>query len=235
MRLVIDFADYALVAALILSSALLFGPWIRQGFRRNSQMVASFGGGLALAYVFLNLLPELELAHHLLNDRVHLVTLFSFLVFYILEVRLLSAVANKSHAMSHGRVFWLHIGLSWLYTWLVIFALPNEVAEQLFFTIIGSLAIGLHLVYKDYVLREHHSEDYQSKGRYILALAPILGWLTHEMLEPNEYVSDLFIAVLAGFLMQNVFREELPKHTDVRIGWLVTGAGVFSLLVWLTP
>lgn len=244
--------DYTLLAAVLLTIIHVMGPSIRRGLRRRAQVVSSFGGGLAVAYVFLNILPEIEAAHEWLGDRVHLVTLVSFLLFLVLEIWLIAKyevsvgtakippVSGGEHAapaasleQEPSSVFWWHLSLSWLYTWMVVFAFPERTGEDLAFAIIATIAVGLHLIYKDYVLRSHYAEDFDSKGRYLLALAPLAGWLAHRIVNPSEVVFDLFIAVLAGILMQGVFREELPSRQSIRIRWMIGGAATYAALSFL--
>jgi hypothetical protein len=239
-----DWLDFTLLAAVLLAVAHLFGPSLRQGMRQHSDLATSFGGGLAVAYVFLQLFPEIEASHEWFGDQIHVVTLVSFLVFYALELRLLLRSERRSmalqptpdlgdHAAAHHHptaVFWWHIAVGWFYTFMVVFALPHEVSADFELTVLTALAIGMHLIYKDYVLRSHHSSAFEYKGQFALAFAPLAGWLAHTLITPPEIVLDLFIAVLAGFLMQNVFRDELPSAHTVRLSWLFGGAGAFTAL-----
>jgi hypothetical protein len=242
-----DPLDFTLLAALLLSIVHLLGPLIRQGLSRRSELVASFGGGLAVGYVFLQLFPEVELAHEWFGTHVHLITLVSFLAFYgfeaLLHKRHLTALhRNHSNSQTAGEaphdhpthVFWWHVALSWFYTWMVIFALPEETGENLGLAVLGAVSVGMHLIYKDYILRTHHDESFQTKGRYLLAIAPFAGWAAHLIIAPPEIVFDLFIAVLAGILMQGVFQDELPKREAARLSWLYGGAATFALLSLLT-
>jgi hypothetical protein len=172
----------------------------------------------------------------------------SFVLFYALETWLVlrrtdvegATVANVTGA-DHGtspddsrRVFWWHIALSWFYTAMVIFALPEDVGKNLQFALVGSLAVGLHLIYKDYILRTHHHASYEEKGRLLLASAPLAGWLAHQFGNPSEPVFDIFVAIVAGILMQGVFRDELPQAHAARIRWMIGGVATFSGLTLLT-
>lgn len=230
--------QYAILAALLLAFAHLLGPVIRNGLASHSAKVISFGGGLAVAYVFLNLIPEIDEAHEYLGDAAFIIILFSFLTFYAVEVRFLSPTGKQTsdpgvdQQLQRGkrRSFWLHISLGWIYTWMMIFALPGDVSGDLFLTIVSSLAIGLHLIYKGYVLDTDQKELFESTGRYILAVAPIAGWLVHVLIDPSEVTFDIFIAVLAGYLMQSVFRAELPSYDQTRFRWMVAGAVVLLIL-----
>lgn len=248
--------DYTFLAALLLAGIHWFGPHIRIGLHRRGEVIRSFGGGVAVAYVFLSLLPEIELAHEWLGDGVHFLTLTSFLLFYVLEVRILSL--RRTHIVpqavprvsggDHGAVaidasgvdgsarlvFWWHVALIWVYTWMVIFSFPEETGGDLVVALIATLAIGIHLIYKDFILRTHHAESFAAKGRLLLAIAPIVGFIAHEIIAPPEAVFELFIAVLAGILMQGVFRDELPTQHNEHVRWMIAGAGTFAVLSLIT-
>lgn len=233
-----EFFDYTLVAAAILAAIHFFGPHLRQRMRGRHQIAASYGGGLAIAYVFLQLFPEIEAGHEWLGDAIHFITLGSFLTFFALEVWLhrhhLGGVDSGSEA-AKARSYWFHVGLTWVYTWLVVYAMPGEVIEELSFVIAGTLAIGLHMIYKSYTLHSHHSSALEESGRWVLATAPFAGWITRSFLEPSETIFDIFIAILSGFLMQSVFLEELPSRDVTRIGWVVGGTMTLMVLVVVVP
>ncbi len=76
---------------------------------------------------------------------------------------------------------------------------------SLFFAVVGSITIGIHFIDEDYVFRPHQEERFQPSGRYVLTAAPVAGQIASEGLQPSEAVIDVFIAILAGVLSQNVF------------------------------
>lgn len=233
-----ELLDYTLVAAAILAAIHFFGPHLRRRLHGRHQVATSFGGGLAIAYVFLQLFPEIEAGHEWLGDAIHFVTLASFLTFFALEVWLhrhhMDGVAEQSEA-ALARSYWFHVGLTWVYTWLVIYAMPGEVLEELSFVIAGTVAIGLHMIYKSYTLHSHHSGELEQRGRWVLMTAPLVGWMTRSVAEPSEVLFDVFIAILSGFLMQSVFLEELPDRHVARLGWVVAGVATLTVLVVLVP
>lgn len=240
-----DWLDFAVITAGVLAFAQAAGPWIRSILGRHARKVRSFGGGVGLAYVFLALFPEIDLAHDWLGRHVHLVTLLSFLVFLAMEARLVqraraqqasNAVHEASPADEVGEAmrFWFHIGILALYTSLVVFTLPDRIAGDLFFALMGGLAIGVHCVYKDFILRSQVSHQLQAAGRYILMLAPLAGWVAHRLVQPSEAVLDIGMAILAGVLIQSVFRDEIPSPDIVLIRWLLAGVAAFALLSLLT-
>lgn len=242
-----DWLDYTLLAAILLGLVHWFGPTIRRNLSRRHELVHSFGGGVAVAYVFMSLFPEIELAHEWLGDTVHFVTLASFLIFLTLETRLLTIrtsgererpsapVSGGDHvaspdSVSSPAVFWWDVTLLAVYTWMVIFAAPERSGEDLLVALLGVTTVGLHLAYKDYMHRLHYDGTYMEKGRVLLSLAPFAGWVAHELIQPPEIVFDLFIAALAGILMQGIFRHELPANNTARLRWMLAGAGLFATL-----
>ncbi len=230
-----------LIAA-ILALTQFFGPNIRAYLRPHAALAQSFGGGVAIAYIFLTLFPEIDVAHEWLGEHIHLLTLVSFLIFYVIELLLLAHIrGTRLGARLHDhvstpttRAFWFHIGILWIYIWMIVFAMPDEKADNLFFAVFGSITIALHLIYKDFVMRASHDERYQTSGRYLLALAPIAGLIAHWVFEPTEVVLDVFVAILAGVILQSVFREELPTVDGVKLRWLIAGAATFTVLVNVT-
>lgn len=227
--------NYSLLAALSLALMYLFGPQIHKLLRRRREsVVVSFGGGLAAAYVFLQLLPEIEASHKMLfENSAYFIALVSFLFYFGTEMYLQSRTSSDSSGGRSDSTYWFHLALSWITVWLLIFALPEELADDLVLAVILSLVIGLRLLYKDYVLHAHHATAYESASRYILALAPLTAWLARTLLNPSELVVDLLIAVLIGFLFYNVFTNELPGHSNFIFRWFLAGAAVYVLLTAL--
>jgi len=235
---------YLWLIAVILALTQVFGPRIRAHLQPHAAQASSFGGGVAIGYIFLSLFPELDIAHAWLGEHIHLVSMVSFLVFYVIELLLLAHIRQnrltaRLHAPVHvapptARAFWFHIAIMWVYIWMIVFAMPDAKADSLFFAIFGSLTIALHLVYKDYVLRSNHDARYQTSGRFMLAIAPIAGVVAHWAFDPSEVVLDIFVAILAGIILQGVFREELPTVDRVKLTWLIAGAATFTALVNIT-
>jgi hypothetical protein len=238
----IDQPLYLGLIAVILSLTQLFGPEIRALLRPHAAVASSFGGGAAIAYVFLVLLPELDIAHRWLGEHIHLVALSSFLTFYVIELLLIAQIhrtrltAHLPHRASTPttRAFWFHLGILAAFIWMVVFAMPDSKANNLVFCIFGTLTIALRLVYKDYILREHQDAQHQTTGRYLLAATPIAGLVAHYLFEPSAAALDIFVAILAGGILQSVFRQELPTADTVKLPWLLAGVAVFTLLVQIT-
>jgi hypothetical protein len=209
----------------------------------------SLSGGSAVAYVFVHLLPELQRAGADIEasdtalaqfeQHVYLVALVGFTVFYGLEqfVDRSSGAARADESEDGGNpvgVFWPHIGSFALYNALVGYLLLHREETGVASLLTYFVAMALHFLVNDYGLREHHGRAYRRYARWILSGAVFAG-LGVGYLAP---VGDLHVAVLfaflAGSVVLNVIKEELPSERRSRFWAFAAGvAGYSALLVAL--
>lgn len=207
----------------------------------------SASGGIAVAYVFLHLLPQLHEGQQQMERQapwhewagaveheLFLVALAGLSVFYGLE-RL--AASSRVEGRSRGGedrtsagVFALHIGSFALYNLLVGYLLLHGEHGNL-----GqfSLAMGLHFLVNDHGLRAHHKLRYDRAGRWVLAGAVMAGWLVGRVVELSEVSVLLLMAFLAGGVILNVMKEELPQERESRFDAFLAGAAGYWLLLLL--
>jgi hypothetical protein len=127
--------------------------------------------------------------------------------------------------------FLLDLTLSFVYGWLLLFALPDSLkAEGL--TIIPLLAaVTLHQAHNDFSLSEEYAGDFDRWGRYVLAAAPLTGWVADLWwFQDNVLMSAVCTAVLAGSCLYKTFKEELPQTGHTRFRWFLAGLLLFVLL-----
>jgi zinc transporter ZupT len=91
--------------------------------------------------------------------------------------------------------------------------------------------MGLHFIVNDYGLRQDHQGDYHKKGRWILAAAIIVGWVIGQGTEIHEAAIAVLFAFLAGGIMLNVLKEELPEERKSRFWAFAAGAIAYSTLL----
>lgn len=206
----------------------------------------SIAGGVSVAYVFVHILPELSEHQQAFNQannfnilgylehHVYLVALLGLVIFYGLErVAKLSRQRNqkigKGDATS-ADVFWLHIASFAVYNALIGYLLLHREEQSAQSLLFYFFALGLHLVVNDQGLREHHKRDYDLLGRWILAAAVFVGFLIGLVIEVNELVLAALFAFVAGGIVLNVLKEELPEERDSRFWAFVLGATVYAAL-----
>ncbi len=91
--------------------------------------------------------------------------------------------------------------------------------------------MGLHFVVNDFGLRENHKHAYHNLGRWILAAAIIFGWVIGFGSELSKAAIALLFAFLAGGVILNVLKEELPQERQSRFWAFALGAGIYTVLL----
>lgn len=231
---------FSLAAALVFAIVHLFAGRLRFLEKIPRSRWLSAAGGVAVAYVFLHLLPEVgrggeALQAHLpfVEERAYLVALVGLATFYGLEQE-----ARKARSAGKGgadgtpaRMFWIHTASFALYNLIIGYLLLHREESGLGSLLWYAVAMALHFVVNDVGLREHHKERYRARGRWILAGAVLAGWgLGAVVAVPGALVTALF-AFLAGGVVLNVLKEELPEERKSRYWAFVLGAGGYAALL----
>lgn len=202
----------------------------------------SAGGGASVAYVFVHLLPELSASQEALANasdggplqrHAYLVALAGLVAFYGLERLAASSRPSPAHPTSPAS-FWVHISLFALYNCLIGYLLREQLQEGgTSGLLLFAMAMALHMLVNDYGLREHHKQAYIHVGRWLLALAILLGWLVSALTALSPVVLAVLLALLAGAIILNVLKEELPPERESRFGAFALGAGLYTALLLL--
>lgn len=200
----------------------------------------SFSGGVAVGYVFLHILPEL--AEHggssegdSVARTVYLVALTGLAAFYGLERAI--KVSRSSHHARYGLdrpeafTFWLHIASFAAYNLLIGYLTANReqagAAAGLFYVV----AMGLHFLTNDFGLWHDHRQAYDHTARWLLAAAVIAGALVGLLQDVPEAVVTTLFAFLAGGVVLNVLKEELPEERRSRFWPFAAGAAGYAALL----
>lgn len=204
----------------------------------------SGAGGVSVAYVFLHLLPELHEGQHSLQEHgaldwmaldgsgIYLLSLAGLTVFYGLErLAARSRAAQRSGGSgdrTHGSAFTVHIAAFAIYNFAIGYLLLAAERDNL---LLYGIALGLHFVVNDQALREHHKERYDAVGRWVLAAAVLVGWALALKVEIPEMAIRMLIAFLAGGVILNVLKEELPEHRASRFSAFAAGVVLYGALL----
>lgn len=236
----------SLIIALVLAGLHLAAPHIRTVPFVPESVTGSFAGGLAVAYVFLHLLPEIaegsEAIGELLEDTIEVTPLFDlgifvvaltgFTAFYGLD-RLATSRRRRGRPDSAG-AYWVHLGAFAFYNTLITYTMALRVETGYLFAILFAIAMGLHFVLTDRHLEEHYPRRFDSSGRLVLAAALLLGWLLSLVFAPTStVVVAILTALLGGSVLLNVFKEELPYERGSSFPWFLVGMVLYSVLLAL--
>lgn len=206
----------------------------------------SFGSGVSVAYVFIHILPELseaqetiessqEIGLAFLEHHVYLVALLGMVVFYGLErvareSRQRNQKAGKPDVTSSG-VFWIHIASFAIYNALIGYLLLHREEQGIQSLFLFFFAMALHFVVNDNGLRENHKAIYDHIGRWVLAAAIIVGWVVGSATAIDSPAVALLFAFLAGGIVLNVLKEELPEERESCFWAFALGAGGYASLL----
>ena len=222
----------AAVFAAILALCHMFAPQIRRALEKREALVGSFGGGMAIGYVFVHLLPELDAGHPFLGERIFLIALAGFVIYYGLHELSYVRSSGESQRITPLSAFYLKLVPIWVFNWLIVYGLPEQHMQSGIGAVPITLALSLHLIHKDYLLGRAYPGPFGTWGRFVLALAPLAGWVTAFVARSNqEAINDILVALLAGSVLYSVFKEELPVHVESRFPAFVLGVIVFLIVV----
>lgn len=205
----------------------------------------SLAGGVSVAYVFVHVLPAIQVASRTvetstvllssLEHHVYLVSLLGFGSFYGLERFVQTAGASDGPGRSpdgaEPGVFWLHLGSFAVYNALVGYLLVHREVPGVVSLLLYAVAMALHFVVNDAGLREHHGRMYHAYGRWLLAAAVLGGLVVGLATEVSEPVVSVLFAFLAGGVILNVIKEELPNERRSRFRAFALGAGGYTAVL----
>jgi zinc transporter ZupT len=229
----------SLVAALALCAVSLFAGHLRFLHVVPRSRWLSFAGGIGIAYVFVHLLPELAEAQEVFSDdtragfvekHIYLVALAGFTVFYGLEryIKVQRRDEGVANVNESDAAFWVHIASFGLYTTLIGY-LVSDRAGELYRLTWFTVAMALHMLVTDYGLHEDHKHIYRRYGRWILAVAVFIGWVIGQTVAVPERVIGLLLGFLAGGVVLNIIKEELPRSRESRVWPFIGGVVIYSL------
>lgn len=236
----------ALLAVVVLAAAHVVASKLRSiSFIPRSWML-SVASGVSVAYVFVHLLPEVAQAQAdveevasgvfgALERHAYLLALVGLVVFYGLEQLAVSSAGRAvGDTTARGAPFWLSMATFSLYGALVGHLVVRRARDDDWQGMaLFTLALALHFVVNDLGLRHHHQRAYDRIGRPTLIGALVAGWASALVFEVPEPAIGLVVAFLAGGIVLNVLKEELPEDRSSHFGAFAGGAAGFAALLLL--
>lgn len=205
----------------------------------------SLAAGVAVAYVFVDILPELGVRHRefvaaagprllFAEQRIYLAALLGFLSFYSMEHFVFASRSADVLPDSGERAraaFLFHIGGYALYSWLIGYLLLDRVLQSGLSLGLYAAAMSLHLAVVGNALTREHGHAYHRRGRWLLAASVLAGWLTGAVAPVSETVISRLFAFVAGGVVMTSMNEELPQEREGRFWWFVLGSAGYTLVL----
>lgn len=208
----------------------------------------SFAGGVSIGYVFLDIFPELSLAQEelehsaipwlsYLENHVYLLALIGLTVFYGLDILVLNSrrlnLAKRNIDTTSSSIFWIHITAFAVLNFIFSYLLQDLGQHSIFRCILFFLAIALHFFIIDSGLRHHHQTAYDRQGRWLLTTAIAIGAIAAHVTHLDEATIAIVWSFLAGSLILNILKRELPDEQKSCFGSFMGGAVLYSGLLIL--
>ncbi|MCC5898608.1 MAG: hypothetical protein JJU32_11935 [Phormidium sp. BM_Day4_Bin.17] len=207
----------------------------------------SFSGGVSMGYVFLDIFPELsqaqeELTHSdfwlltYFENHVYLLALLGLTLFYGLDRWvILSRQSNRVNTNANQAditIFWIHMSGFALIN-LIFGYLLQDLVHSFWQCLLFFIAVALHVFIVDHSLREHHRSLYDKQGRWLLTAAILVGAILGISIPLNEALISAIWAFLAGSIILNILKQELPEAQKTCFWSFVSGATLYSALILL--
>lgn len=205
----------------------------------------SAAGGVSVAYVFIHILPELQewqskfeeqyelsfLQHHL-----YLVALLGLALFYSIERAAKLSTQSKRNIPkeaegSYPGIYWLHIISFSVYNLLIGYLLIHRDRGGFISLLLFAIAMALHFLVNDFGLYDHYKRRYTQNGRWIVSVSILVGWVIGLLTEISESGLAIIFAFIAGGIILNVLKEELPEERKSNFWAFFAGILVYSILL----
>lgn len=193
----------------------------------------SFAAGVSFAYVFIDILPTLEIAEPILketfgfipylNHHAYLMALFGVLFFYGLH-------ASKSRTPS-DRNFWLALFGYAVFNFFVGVSFADSTNPDIQPIPLYTTALAMHYFVNDHTLGQEEPGLYQSRARWGLICALFLGYCVGKFTHIPNSLEALVVSFLAGGVLLNVLRYELPKREKVGYPFFVLGSLLYTAII----
>jgi hypothetical protein len=230
---------YTLVAALVLASVYVFGNRLR--ISSHHRRWVSIAAGVSVATIFVDLLPEISERQATFSRSLHgnaalfpeqaiyLAAMLGFVLFYGLEYMV---AASRSTEGDPGRVFsTFRITAFAAYSCLIAYLLVHDIWKGAPSLFLYSLAMAFHLLLVDHSLAQEQHGSYQSRGRWILALAVMAGWAAGVLTSIPEHWLARVTGFVCGGVIMNTLVVELPEGRGGRFWPFVLATAAYSLVL----
>ena len=221
----------ALISVIIFSLVHMWAEKVRMWGILTQGRFLSIGGGVAIAYVFVDLLPKLGKSDLIIQKvlagffpyferHAFVMALLGFLLFFLVDRSPLKRINDKNFKLSMCAYA--------LFNFLVGYAVVNKDNPEVQPLVLFTIAIALHYFTNDYSLCELHGEVYRKSGRWVLIASLFLGWLAGWTIHLSETAIALVSAFIGGGMIMNVTRHELPERNPNSVGAFLLSAAVYT-------
>lgn len=240
-----------LIAAVVLSAAYAGGRWLMPSERSEQGLWSrrrwiSMAAGVSVAYVFVDVLPELGTQNETIvaaagsepllfaEQRIYVLALLSFVVLYGIEHLVLASRRQRggsAEVVANIATYRLHLGGFALYSALIGYLLSERFERGPVALAVYAIAMSVHFLIVDHSMLEQHRAPYARVGRQVLAASVLAGALLGVMTSLPDVAFARLFALLAGGVVITSLRAELPDEREGRFWPFCLGAVIFAAIL----
>ena len=206
----------------------------------------SAAAGVSVAYVFVDVLPELGSLNRVLveagggesalfaEQRIYILALVAFVVMYGLQHFVVTARGRERSETDHESLepaYVLQLAGFAAYAALIGYLLVERAEDGPVTLATYAAAMAIHFVIVNHSLAEEHEESYRRKGHWWLACSVVAGCLVGLALPLSEVAFARLFAILAGGVTITSLGAELPDDRRGRFWPFCAGALAYAVLL----
>lgn len=241
----------ATVSAIIFALVNFYSLKIRVYAGKYKRQVLSLFSGITAAFVFLDLLPNIENSKESLStltspyiptiiyeDAIFFVVFLGFLLFFTLECL---AVDSKktTRANNHGtkaggpsrKVYFVHFAALIFLQFVLSYSLLFEYRESAIAGVFFTFAVSLHLFVAENAMTEQYSDLHGKNGRLIATIIPIVGLAVAIVFPERTLEASVLLAFISGAILYQAIRSEIPTVKRKGLFMFLVGAGFYAALL----
>ncbi|TLS36541.1 hypothetical protein [Pseudalkalibacillus caeni] len=229
-----------LVVAILFCCVHLFVKKFPKLTKNPRKPILTFASGASIAYITVHLLPDFQKVqkefNHVLNIpkqfepySLYIIATVGFIAFYTIN-HFVRVVGEKLDKQERSYVFNAHIGAFVIYNAFIGYYLIKGLKQEPQSILIFGAIFILHLTVNDVGLRIEHKKRYDPFGSRILAVSLLAGWLLGFFTTLPTVVYAIWFSWLAGGILLNIIKEELPSARKGKLLPLILGAVISTVL-----
>ena len=219
--------------SLILAGILSFADYITEHIYskkvRTNQKLISFSAGIAIAYIILNLFPEISTFALIDGKKIFLYALLGFASLNLVEQYVYKGLQIKNPTSYHENI---HIIYFFVYNLFIGIVLVNFALRGLTQTLLFFVPFLLYIVVE---ILPQKFKFKSSIAKISYSMAPLFGALAGIIY--IDFAISVFgelIAFITGTLLYIVIRESLPSNKAEKPLYFLIGVSFYSLIIFMT-
>lgn len=220
--------------SLTLAAILSFADYVTEHIfskkLRKNQKLISFSAGVAIAYIVLNLFPEIASYALIDGKKVFLYALFGFVALNLIEQYVYKAIGSLKKPLAYHKS--IHVTYFFAYNFFVGMVLVSFASRGLTQTLLFFVPFLL------YIIAEILPQEFEFKSsilKVFYSMAPLLGALLGiNFIDFTATISGELISFITGTLLYIVIRESLPSDKAEKPLYFMVGVLFYTLIIVMT-